>query len=94
MKISRANFFTSSHLHGCLRENILFISFLILYIIRVLRNFLNFKFDCLYFHVKTESYYITGKQSVVFRTESIILRILHLIELGSVIRRNYVIFPL
>jgi len=31
-----------------------------------------------------ESYYITGKQAAVLRTESIILRILPLMEIGSV----------
>jgi len=49
-----------------------------------LRNFLSHNFDCLYFHVKTESYYIVGKQAANLRIESVILRILRLIEIGSV----------
>lgn len=49
-----------------------------------MRNFLSHNFDCLYFHVKTESYYIVGKQAANLRIESVILRILRLIEIGSV----------
>ena len=76
---------TSSHIEAAVCVRIFnFFLFLFLYLIRILRNFLSHKFDCLHFHVKTESYCIVGKQAANLRKKSIILRTLHLIEIGSV----------
>jgi len=82
MKFSRADIFT--FWSGSLRENTSFISFLFLYVIRILTNFVSHNFDCLYFRVKTESYYIVWKQAANLRTKYIILRTLYFTEIGSV----------
>ena len=49
--------------------------------IRILTNFLSHDFDCLYFHVKTESYSIVGKQAANLKTKSVFFFFFHLLLL-------------
>ena len=85
---------TFSHIEAAVCVRIFnFFLFLFLYLIRILRNFLSHNFDYLHFHVMTESYSIVGKQAANLRKKSIILRTLHLIEIGSVNSEKWYYIP-